>query len=252
MWIARKCNSFGQTLPGEEDLWLKAGPVVVGRMNQETCHISFQGEKSVSRKHAELLLHSGRLYIVDLGSKFGTTLTPEASVAALADRPADDPLRDDSSSVTLQAHTQTEVHSGDFVRFGASGSAYVRFVKRSMRFCFTRVDRGDRELVRRAVLQLGGEMTEDVDKATHVIMNPPLAHVTPKILATLVDANKHLIGPAWFTFTTALDESRVEVVPPEAAYYPEVRGQDRAAPPQRRTLKCLHVFYFLPIMPRRR
>jgi pSer/pThr/pTyr-binding forkhead associated (FHA) protein len=110
---------------------------MIGR-NLDTNHLSFHDDKTISRKHAELHLMSAavvnentssmpapsiiRLFVKDLGSKFGTSVNDQK----------------------IEANTMVEVaSSGTIVKLGGSG-CYLRLLNRSLSLCPTRLEKNEK------------------------------------------------------------------------------------------------------------
>lgn len=101
------------------------GPqILIGRTAD--LDVSFAEDKSISRKHAELNVNGEVLTLVDCGSKFGTAV----------------------NDVTMQPNSSLIITSDpSVIRFGANNSHLI-VRKVSFRFCFTQLEKAEKELVK--------------------------------------------------------------------------------------------------------
>ena len=175
--------------------------------------ISFATDKSISRVHAEVRLEvkSGSLHLVDLNSRYGTYLRRSSSgasdTAAAADTSSDDFMQ-------LSASAPIVITPDAIVRFGTS-DAKVRFVRKHFIFCATRLDKADRDLLKKRAKAIGAKLVEEVQLATHVVSNKAAA--TVKTLSAIV-SNIPIVNMSWLDFVDTV--SSCEIIPVEADYPP--------------------------------
>lgn len=172
--------------------------------------ISFATDKSISRVHAEVRLEvkSGSLHLVDLNSRYGTYLRRSSSgasdtAAAAADTSSDDFMQ-------LSASAPIVIIPDAIVRFGTS-DAKVRFVRKHFIFCATRLDKADRDLLKKRAKAIGAKLVEEVQLATHVVSNKAAA--TVKTLSAIV-SNIPIVNMSWLDFVDT--DSSCEIIPLEA------------------------------------
>lgn len=173
--------------------------------------ISFATDKSISRVHAEVRLEvkSGSLHLVDLNSRYGTYLRRSSSgasdtaAAAVSDTSSDDFMQ-------LSASAPIVITPDAIVRFGTS-DAKVRFVRKHFIFCATRLDKADRDLLKKRAKAIGAKLVEEVQLATHVVSNKAAA--TVKTLSAIV-SNISIVNMSWLDFVDT--DSSCEIIPLEA------------------------------------
>lgn len=163
--------------------------------------ISFATDKSISRVHAEVRLDakSGSLHLVDLKSRYGTYLRSSSGSSGTND-----------DFMQLSANDPLAITPDAIVRFG-TGDAKVRFLRRHFVFCTTRLDKADRDLLKKRAKAIGAKLVEEVQLATHVVSNKAAA--TVKTLSAIV-SNKPIVNMNWLDFVDT--ESSCEMIPLEA------------------------------------
>ena len=172
--------------------------------------ISFATDKSISRVHAEVRLEvkSGSLHLVDLNSRYGTYLRRSSSGASVIDAAAADTSSDDF--MQLSASAPIVITPDAIVRFGTS-DAKVRFVRKHFMFCATRLDKADRDLLKKKAKAIGAKLVEEVQLATHVVSNKAAA--TVKTLSAIV-SNIPIVNMSWLDFVDT--DNSCEIIPLEA------------------------------------
>jgi hypothetical protein len=156
--------------------YLEQGPVCKIGRSVETSNITFENDKSISRNHAEIRISSSCLAIVDMGSKFGTFGM--------------------SGDEKFSSHIEYVVKNGDVVRFGALQSK-VRFWQETILFCATRLEKCDKERLKRNAALIGAKMINSAESATHLVSNKFTA--TVKTLTAIV-LNVKIITGDWLIF----------------------------------------------------
>jgi nibrin len=160
----------------------------VGRSIENS--VVFATDKSISRVHAEIIVEptTGCLQLVDLESRYGTSV----------------------DGTKLAPNSPITITHGMIVRFGV-GTARVRFVKKVYSFCSTRLERVDKDRLKRLTKLMNAKITTKLEGATHVVTNSAAA--TLKTLAAVTIPLK-LITVDWLGF---MDGSRSwELIPSES------------------------------------
>ena len=167
-------------------------------------------DKSVSRAHAVLRLDGGELWVMDLGSKFGSQL----------------------GAARLVKDERSRLVGGDHLTFGATQLTVVLLPP--FEFCCSGLSRKETEALRPQIEALGGKLHKEwMPAVTHVVMTR--MRVTPKLLYALVTATP-IVTPQWLALAAArtrADEplpecSDVRCVPPLGPGLPEAVQQVRA------------------------
>lgn len=170
--------------------------------------ISFATDKSISRVHAEVRLDakSGSLHLVDLKSRYGTYLRSSSGASGTTAAAA----TSNDDFMQLSANDPLAITPDAIVRFG-TGDAKVRFLRRHFVFCTTRLDKADRDLLKKRAKAIGAKLVEEVQLATHIVSNKAAA--TVKTLSAIV-SNKPIVNMNWLDFVDT--ESSCEMIPLEA------------------------------------
>lgn len=151
------------------------GPSIkIGRSVENS--LVFSADKSISRVHAELVVDKeiGSISIVDLASRYGSS----------------------ANGVKIQANVPFQVENGVVARFGV-GNVRIRFVKRYYAFCTTRLEKPDKDRLKRCAKAMNGRIVSQVEHATHVVCSKIAA--TVKLLTALVVPLK-IITVDWVGF----------------------------------------------------
>lgn len=119
-------------------------------------------------------ISDGSMNLIDLGSRFGTS----------------------NNGSKLQANTPISIYSGMVVKFGAT-NAKVRFVRKQLSFCMTRLDKSDKDRMKRLAKIVGAKIVNNPESATHIISNKFAA--TIKLLVALV-LNLNIVHISWLNF----------------------------------------------------
>jgi hypothetical protein len=110
----------------------------------------------------------------------------------------------------LSASAPIVITPDTIVRFGIS-DAKVRFVRKHFIFCATRLDKADRDLLKKRAKAIGAKLVEEVQLATHVVSNKAAA--TVKTLSAIV-SNIPIVNMSWLDFVDT--DSSCEIIPLEA------------------------------------
>lgn len=167
------------------------GPSIkIGRAVENS--LVFSTDKSISRVHAEILVHheTGSIQIVDLSSRYGST----------------------AHGVKLQANVPFQVDIGVTVRFGV-GNVRIRFVKRYYTFCTTRLEKPEKDRLKKCAKAMNGRIVSQIEHATHVVCSKAAA--TVKLLTALVVPLK-IITVDWIGFMEGTKAA--EQIPNEDRY----------------------------------
>lgn len=108
------------------------------------------------------------------------------------------------------------IESGSIYRIGAVASR-VRFMQKSYLFCMTRLEKQDKERLKRNVKTIKSRIVANAEIATHVVANKCAA--TIKLLTAVVFGLKLVTGD-WLGFAETLRPS--EVIPKEEEYLPTI------------------------------
>lgn len=158
-------------------------------------HLCFNEDKSISRKHAELHLQPStdplradhKLFVKDLGSKFGTFLNEER----------------------LPANQLVEIKDDDaMVRIGAN-QTFVRVTRKTFQFCGTRLDKAEKTKLKQYCKLIQGKVINEIETATHLICNKITA--TVKTLSAIALGVK-MINLNWLQFADT--NKSLELIPP--------------------------------------
>jgi len=141
--------------------------------------------------------------LVDLNSRYGTFLRSSSSVVDAVDDTSIDSYMQLSTSAPLV------IVSDAIFRFGTS-DAKVRFVRKHFTFCTTRLDKSDRDLLKKRAKAVGAKLVEEVQLATHVVSSKAAA--TVKTLSAIV-SNIPIVNMNWLDFVDT--EGSCETIPHE-------------------------------------
>lgn len=109
----------------------------------------------------------------------------------------------------LVANTPTKVEHGSIARFGV-GNIRIRFLRKQYSFCPTRLEKPEKDRLKRLAKLLGARMVSHAEQATHVVASKCAA--TVKMLTAIVVPLK-LVTVDWLSFA---EGSKVaEPIPPE-------------------------------------
>lgn len=139
------------------------------------------------------------MYFKDSNSKFGTFVCQTNQQAA-----KEIPLKAKSDELI-------EVNSKQIIKFGATTSR-VKFIRKSLNFCITRLDRNKKMKVKSAIEIIGGKILNQPDNASHIITDA-ISGATKKILTAIV-FRKNVITTKWFNFAFTERPSE-EILPVE-------------------------------------
>lgn len=114
-----------------------------------------------------------------------------------------------ANGVKIQANVPFQVDTGVIARFGV-GSVRIRLVKRYYSFCTTRLEKTEKDRLKRCVKAMNCRMVTQTEHATHVVCNKAAA--TVKLLAALVMPLK-LIALDWINFVEG--SKAAELIPKE-------------------------------------
>eukprot|EP00981_Chlorochromonas_danica_P015720 scaffold14367_cov250-Ochromonas_danica.AAC.16 len=168
---------------GFDPLGPKMGPVLqIGRAPELA--ISIPSDKSISRIHAEIEISNsdiGNVVLVrDLGSRFGTFVNG-CQVQK-------------NESVTI---TQNE----SILTIGGSSTTLILH-HRPLHFCMTRLEKKEKDMLRKYAQLLGGDIVSQAEEATHVVCQRVSA--TIKVLVALA-MGKKLVRMEWLAFAERSD-----------------------------------------------
>jgi hypothetical protein len=149
----------------------------------------FSSDKSISRVHAEILVDNptSSVSIVDLASRYGSTV----------------------NGTKLQGNVPFHVENGMVARFGV-GNVRIRFTRRTYNYCTTRLDKSEKDKLKRCTKITGGRIVSQVEHATHVVANKAAA--TVKMLTALVVPLK-MVRADWLSFAEGTKPA--ELIPKE-------------------------------------
>ena len=199
MWIAQVLDEKGRIT---YEIFLRGPKCRVGR-HPDNC-LSFPGDKSLSRNHAEIQIVNDGAVLVDLRSKFGTSQLKQLG---------------DSNPVKLGNNEPQEILPGTIIKFGATTSVII-LTQRRMSFCSTMLNKEERDKVKSSADILGARVVKIPEKATHIITNV-IKGVTNKImLGLLFSADKILVTTDWLQF--AFSSRPSEIFPSVDKYFPTV------------------------------
>ena len=139
--------------------------------------------------HAEITIDNATstVHIVDLASRYGSSV----------------------NGAKLDGNAPFKVEHGTVARFGV-GNVRIRFTKRTYLYCTTRLDKVDKDRLKRCAKITGGRIVSQVEHATHVVANKAAA--TVKMLTALVVPLK-MVRPEWLNF--AEGTTAAELIPRE-------------------------------------
>lgn len=164
------------------------GPTIkIGRSVEN--NLVFGADKSISRMHAEIMVDSttATLHIVDLASRYGSSV----------------------NGAKLQGNVPFPVEHGAVARFGV-GNVRIRFTRRSYAYCTTRLEKPEKDKLKRCAKITGGRIVTQVEHATHVVANKVAA--TVKMLTALALPLK-MVRAEWLSF--AEGSNAAELIPRE-------------------------------------
>eukprot|EP01032_Pedospumella_encystans_P012958 gene12958-14950_t len=144
--------------------------------------------------HAEIVVDSATatLHVVDLASRYGSSV----------------------NGAKLQGNVPFPVENGAVARFGV-GTARIRFTRRSYTYCTTRLEKAEKDKLKRCAKITGGRIVTQVEHATHVVANKVAA--TVKMLTALVVPLK-TVRAEWLNF--AEGSNAAEPIPKEEDFAP--------------------------------
>eukprot|EP01032_Pedospumella_encystans_P013555 gene13555-15599_t len=144
--------------------------------------------------HAEIVVDSATstLHIVDLASRYGSSV----------------------NGAKLQGNVPFPVEDGAVARFGV-GNVRIRFTRRSYTYCTTRLEKAEKDKLKRCAKITGGRIVTQVEHATHVVANEVAA--TVKMLTALVVPLK-MVRAEWLSF--AEGSNAAELIPREEDFSP--------------------------------
>lgn len=155
------------------------GPVLqIGRAPELA--ISIPSDKSISRIHAEIEISTSDIgnsavIVRDLGSRFGTFVN------------GCQVQKNDSVSITQNESILT---------IGGSSTTLILH-RRPLHFCMTRLEKKEKDMLRKYAQVLGGDIVSQAEDATHVVCQRVSA--TIKVLVALA-MGKKLVRTEWFAF----------------------------------------------------
>lgn len=168
--------------------------IILGRSVAD-CDITLENDKSISRKHAQLIItksssYGSKLTLIDFGSKFGTTLIKRDSISNSSSR----------SSIKIphkvDSNKPFEIQVGDVIQIGSFNSC-IQFTNESFKFCVTRLDKAAKESVNSKLITLNASIVQSVAECTHLVCNQFSA--TLKMI-TAMALQKYIITSKWFDF----------------------------------------------------
>ena len=168
-------------------------------------NLCFNDDKSISRKHAELHLQPAtdalrpdhKLFVKDLGSKFGTFLNDER----------------------LPANQMVEIKADEgMIRLGAN-QTFIRVARRTFQLCGTRLEKAEKTQLKQYTKLIQGKVTNEIEHSTHLICNKITA--TVKTLSAIALGVK-MISLQWLQF--AETNKSLELIPPVERYPPQADG----------------------------
>jgi len=165
------------------------------------CDIVLDNDKSISRKHAQLIVNAENktLSLVDFGSKFGTTLVKRRSSTF-------------NLPHKIEPNKPFELQINDTIQFGSFNSC-IQFNNETFKFCITRLDKTSKEFVHAKVASLNATLVSSVPECTHLISNQFSA--TLKMITALV-LRKSIVTSKWFDF---LNSNKSAFLIPDANQY---------------------------------
>lgn len=117
--------------------------------------IHFECDKSISRNHCEIYILTDGVHVKDLGSKFGTFICDATS--------SDNVIR-------ISSEFQTKMLPGQKLHLGAQGTN-IEFFHQKLTFCLTRMEKMDKERLKRNAKLIGARCVDVVEEATHLFSN---------------------------------------------------------------------------------
>lgn len=175
--------------------YVKGPSCRVGR-SPDNC-IELKDDKSVSRNHAKLIIENGILSVMDLGSTFGTFLFNEIG-----------------EKRKLQPNELYIISNSQTILFGNSQSK-ISFLNTRLIFCVTRIEKIDKDRLKKNVKSIGATIVNKAEDATHIVSNKFSA--TVKMLTALV-LKKEIITGDWLIFSETI--KTVEIILPCSKYSP--------------------------------
>lgn len=224
MWIVEICADTSPTAPATATKYVIGPVVTVGRKPE--CDISFPTDKSVSRNHAEIRLDAtGKLHVVDLSSKFCTYLiSGKVKTRVMPAAPASTGGATSGTNATATAAASAThgtlpnssargatgtgegsglntglvpLSHGDTVQIGACASR-IKIRRVHYAFCPTKLEKHEKEPLRRCAKYLNGKVVTNTAACSHVIAGKFAA--TVKILEAIV-MQRPLVTLAWVVDT---------------------------------------------------
>jgi len=191
MWTAEIVEANGLS-----KLYYVKGPkFTIGRSDE--VDLAFSSEKSISRIHCEVTLsvRDNILSVKDLNSRFGTFVNDKKLVSG--------------DSVVCTENEKI------VVRLGVA-SWRLLLSKSPVQICSTRLEKHEKELLKKRVKLLGAVMAQQMETATHLVTNKATA--TVKFLYALVSSMK-IVTLSWLEFSET--SKPIELIPKESASFPE-------------------------------
>eukprot|EP01038_Epipyxis_sp_PR26KG_P004168 gene4168-5932_t len=198
MWIGEVID--GNISEATLRYYLKGPVCMIGRAPENG--LSFPHDKSISRNHAEIRIDPSNqaISIVDLGSKFGTIV----------------------NSTKLETNIPFVIDSNDtsfLLKLGAMG-LIIRISRRKWSFCMTRLEKNDKDRLRKNVKRINGSIVTEASNATHIVANKIAA--TIKLLIGIVLKKKIIVGD-WLSFC---ESNRTSEIIPREEDFPPIPSED--------------------------
>ncbi len=191
MWVAEVIDTNCNVL---QRYHLKLGQKCkVGRSADNT--ISFPSDKSISRLHVEFsVISATKISLTDSASRFGTSINENK----------------------LPPNQEVAIEPGTIVKFGAVNSR-IHFVKYKFSFCITRLEKPDKDRLKRNAKSINAKIVQVAESATHLVCNKYTA--TIKLLTAIV-LDLKIVTNEWLISFTEAENKPAEIIPKESDFAP--------------------------------
>lgn len=181
----RLCKCYVNSQMVNCSVIFKGPSINIGRSVEN--EMVFSADKSISRVHARIVIDGANstVNVTDLASRYGTSV----------------------SGTKLQPNEPFPVEHGGIIRFGVGGIR-VRLVRKQYAFCVTRLEKPQKDQIKRCAKLLSAKIVTQVEQATHVVATKAAA--TLKMISALVLPLK-LVTVEWTSFA---ETSKTGVVIP--------------------------------------